>query len=106
MPRIFDGQTTDVESEIFNIPGPDTPVQVLISGVLDGADVRTCVLDEKNNSGPIKPLSWRTSEGDTLPAPPLADGGLDTLGNCRIQFSIVNAGENTNINLSFSAKTV
>ena len=100
---VFTAQTTDIESDEFVIAGPAI-VEVLISGVLDGADVRTLVLDEHNNAAPVKPLSWRSSLGDTLAAPPLADGGVDIINTNRIKFDIVGAGAGTNINLSFIAK--
>jgi hypothetical protein len=102
---VFKGQTTDIESKVY-VVADNEPLQVQISGVLDGADVRTLVLDEVGNAGVIKPLSWRASESDSLPAPPLGDGGLDIINSSRIKFDIINAGALTDINLSFTAKGV
>lgn len=99
--QVFKGQTTNISTDQIVVKAPSI-LQVIISGVLDGADVCTNEVDLEGNEAPMKPLSWRSSLADTLAAPPLADGGVDLINISMIKFSIVNAGAGTNINLSYS----
>lgn len=105
MTQIFKNQKTNVESEIFVIPGAAL-IEVLVSGVLDGADVRTLLLNDDGNAIVLNNLSMLTSEGDVLPAPPLGDGGIETILTSRVKFDIINAGASTNISLSFKNKLI
>lgn len=105
MAQVFKNKKVNVESEIFVIPGVAL-IEVLISGVLDGADVRTLLLNSDNSITVLRNLSVRTSEGESLPAPPLGDGGIETILTSRVMFDIINAGASTDISLSFKYKTI
>lgn len=99
---VFENQKVNAVKEyVLNAP---STVQVLISGVLDGADVRTSLITTDGNEVIIFPLSWQASEADVLSAPPLAGGGIDTVLRGKLKFSIVNAGAATDISLSYSDK--
>lgn len=101
---VFKNQKVNVVKE-YNLDAPSI-VQVLISGVLDGADVRTSVVDTIGNEVIIYPLSWQTSKADTLDAPPLGAGGDSIIHTGKLKFSIVNAGASTDITLSYTAKAI
>lgn len=101
---VFKNQKVNAVKE-YDLNTPSM-VQVLISGVLDGADVRTSVVDIIGNEAIIYPLSWQASKADTLAAPPLGDGGIDMVHTSKLKFSIVNAGASTDITLSYTAKAI
>ena len=75
-------------------------MQIDISGVLDGADVATYILDSDGNAILVRDFSWMTSKGDALTAE--GDGAVKYLQQRVMRFVITNAGGSTNIDLSIS----
>lgn len=98
--EIFKNQTANL---IVNakVEG-DGIIQVDISGVLGGADVITSIIDDAGVPILVRDCSWMTSKDDTLET---GDGATKYLQKRNLQFSIVNAGGSTDINLSITSET-
>jgi hypothetical protein len=77
-------------------------IQVDISGVLDGADVLTSILDNEGVPIIVRDCSWMSSKGDVLDT---SDGATKYIQQRKLRFSIVNAGASTDINFSVTHET-
>jgi len=97
--KVFENQTTNITSPEYLFEGGY--LQVDIQGTLDGADVKTVLLNDDGTISPsegIADLSWRASKSETLDT---SDSGIRFLNKRRIQFILENAGASTNISLWF-----
>lgn len=102
--EVFLNQTTNIISDPYVWEGGY--IQVDISGVLDGADVKTVYINDAAGNSPIEgiaDLSWRASKGEVLTA---SDGGVRFLNKRKIKFIIENAGASTDISLWFDKYTL
>lgn len=77
-------------------------IQVDISGVLDGADMITYVLNDEDIPIPVGDCSWMSSNGDTLT---IGEAGIKYIHMRKLRFSIVNAGASTDLSVYVSCST-
>lgn len=95
--EIFKNQTINAS---INVRGRhDGILQVDISGVLDGADVVTYILDNESVPIVVRDCSWLSSEEDLLNN---GDASIKYLQNRILRFTVENAGASTDINFSIS----
>jgi len=99
---IFTNQTANIETTPFAFRGK---MQVNVSGVLDGADVKTYFKGADSEATLVRTCSWLSSQGDTLGViGETADGGYDeVIAGSNVFFKIENVGASTDINLEFYA---
>lgn len=97
--QVFNNQTANIVSDEYLFEGGS--LQVDISGVLDGADVKTVFINDNGEITPtdgIVDISWRASKGESLDT---TDAGIRNINKRKIKFIIENAGGSTNISLWF-----
>lgn len=96
--KVFENQTSNIESDVYLFEGGR--LDVVISGTLDGADVKTVFLGANNAETILRTCSVMTSLSETLLQD--AGGGYEFLGKENIKFIIENAGASTDVSLNFS----
>lgn len=93
--EIFKDQQPDatVNAKVIN----DGIIQVDISGVLEGADLRTYFINDEGGEVLVRDCSWMTSKGDVLEG---ADGATKYIQKRNLRFILVNTTASTSISVS------